>query len=307
MKPIFFSFCLLMSAIFAYAQEPDKALIKVQYNLIHIRDTTQKNKPYTESMVLIAGKNSSWYTSYDKMNLIINNTIRSVEARNSGTPISVPLKPTSSFLQEEYYYYFNEHKFISKEALAIQYLVDEDNDKINWNILKDTLSFSGIACQKAITTFKGRNWIAWFATDLPFSTGPWKLNGLPGLILEAYDNKKEVQFKFGGIENIKPGDLLTDNAHSLPDYMQKGITGVSISTVPIPKEQPGSHGGPVKISQKEYEKLKAASDKDPEGFKAAQYASFGISIPRSSSNGSQSSVQKPPVANINNPIELSKK
>ena len=64
---------------------------------------------------------------------------------------------------------------------------------------KDTASFSGISCQKAAANFENKNWIAWFTPSLPFSSGLNKLNGLPGLIIETYDEDKEITYRFGGM------------------------------------------------------------------------------------------------------------
>ena len=54
----------------------------------------------------------------------------------------------------------------------------------------------------ATTDFRGRHWTAWFATDIPVSDGPWKLGGLPGLILEAYDKGHQYTFTAVGLERV---------------------------------------------------------------------------------------------------------
>ncbi len=36
---------------------------------------------------------------------------------------------------------------------------------------------------------------------LPFNSGPNKLNGLPGLVLEAHDEEKMITYRFGAIDN----------------------------------------------------------------------------------------------------------
>lgn len=54
----------------------------------------------------------------------------------------------------------------------------------------------------ATADFRGRHWTAWFATDIPVSDGPWKLGGLPGLILEAYDKGHQYTFTAVGLERV---------------------------------------------------------------------------------------------------------
>ena len=38
----------------------------------------------------------------------------------------------------------------------------------------------------ATTHFRGRDWKVWFSEEIPLPLGPWKLGGLPGLILAAH-------------------------------------------------------------------------------------------------------------------------
>lgn len=58
----------------------------------------------------------------------------------------------------------------------------------------DTLQIAGYTCWKATTRFRGREWTAWYAPELPLPYGPWKLVGLPGLIMKAYDDQKFFDF-----------------------------------------------------------------------------------------------------------------
>ncbi|MCX8525218.1 GLPGLI family protein [Chryseobacterium formosus] len=71
----------------------------------------------------------------------------------------------------------------------------KSTDKMNWKLLNDTKVEGQYKLQKATTTFGGRNWIAWFSTDVNLSEGPYKFRGLPGLIFEIEDDKKNFIFK----------------------------------------------------------------------------------------------------------------
>ncbi len=68
--------------------------------------------------------------------------------------------------------------------------------EIHWLISEEKKMIDAYECQKATTTFRGRNYTAWFTRKIPISNGPWKLHGLPGLILEFQtdDNKFSMQY-----------------------------------------------------------------------------------------------------------------
>lgn len=88
-----------------------------------------------------------------------------------------------------------------------QYILNEPYPELNWKISNDTLTIGGYSCQKATVSFKGRAYTAWFSPELPFPFGPWKLLGLPGLILYVADSRSEVVFQFVGFEKLEHANL----------------------------------------------------------------------------------------------------
>jgi GLPGLI family protein len=317
-KTFLTTFLAITCATAALAQNPDKALARVRYTFSHLQDTTQKDKVYTENMLLVIGKNASVYTSYDKININlerekqIQEQIKNQAGSNNfkltiGSP-GTPQKLTSPL---DYFYYTNENKFFTKERVFNNYLIEEDAPKINWKITKDTATFSGVKCQKATANFKGRTWIAWFAPDMPFQSGPWKLNGLPGLIIEAVDQTGTVQFKFAGIDNIKPEEanaattegpkIMTPSGGTLPMGNIMGMDGNSYlgAEIKLPTDA-------IKTSKKELDKLKEAMKKDPQGFMNAQMAAQGVQMGVTRNVRVNTSGETKMIV-INNPIELPEK
>jgi len=62
---------------------------------------------------------------------------------------------------------------------------------MEWKLESEEKTVGGIPCKRATVRFKGRHYVAWYAPSIPISNGPWKLGGLPGLILEASDVQGE--------------------------------------------------------------------------------------------------------------------
>ena len=63
-----------------------------------------------------------------------------------------------------------------------------------WDVEEGDTLICGYQCQKASTAFGGRKWNVWYTLDVPYSDGPWKLCGLPGLIMKADDDKGDYSF-----------------------------------------------------------------------------------------------------------------
>lgn len=85
----------------------------------------------------------------------------------------------------------------------------KDEPKIKWRIENETQKSSSLQLQKATAKFGGRNWIAWFSKDIPFQEGPYKFHGLPGLIVELYDDKKNYHFSLNKSENFTETQLIS--------------------------------------------------------------------------------------------------
>lgn len=65
----------------------------------------------------------------------------------------------------------------------------------NWKLVNETKVINTINCKKAEVTFKGRNWIAWYSSEIPLPYGPYKFSGLPGLIVKITDDKGDFDFE----------------------------------------------------------------------------------------------------------------
>lgn len=96
-----------------------------------------------------------------------------------------------------------------KEILFYDYLgnniviVKDDYNELKWNITEETKLIGNHKCIKATVVYRGRKWVAWFAPDITLPYGPWKMHGLPGIIMELYDETERYMWSISKIEYIK--------------------------------------------------------------------------------------------------------
>lgn len=104
---------------------------------------------------------------------------------------------------------FKAQKMITRELrFKTPIILKEKLPKIKWELENEEKKIGSFTCNKATAKFRGRNYIAWYTTDLPMPIGPWKLQGLPGTIVQAFDDTNTVQFF---LTSVKTKNTAEDN------------------------------------------------------------------------------------------------
>lgn len=83
------------------------------------------------------------------------------------------------------------------------YTYSEPTESFRWQIHGDTVTISGMLCQKATIDWGGRHWVAWFTSEIPINNGPYKFQGLPGLIVSIADDRGFFAFSFVSINQTQ--------------------------------------------------------------------------------------------------------
>lgn len=127
--------------------------------------------------------------------------------------------------------------------------VSEKRPVINWKLEKETKQFGDFTAHKAIGKFRGRTYTAWYILEIPLPYGPWKLNGLPGLIVEAYDERKEMYLYFKSIE-YPTKNKATISQVKRPDSDKEGWKTIKDFENMLRKSLERAYNNTVIISQK---------------------------------------------------------
>ena len=173
----------------------EDALIEVVYKRIKVTDTLLVDSDFkTDYLTLRSGKNiSAFYSARKKTDDSLSN--RSAEYAIASIRDKKTFKETSELEREIVYKNFPSGKVSVYNRYDMEnWKYEELWEKPVWEITDSTAIIGGYECLLAISDYRGRRWFAWFAPDIPISEGPWKLCGLPGLILEACDDKNHYQY-----------------------------------------------------------------------------------------------------------------
>ncbi|MCM1356673.1 MAG: GLPGLI family protein [Staphylococcus sp.] len=78
---------------------------------------------------------------------------------------------------------------------------EEDMPEFDWELTDSVATILGYECRGAVCDFRGRRWNVFYSDEIPVMDGPWKLYGLPGLIMKATDENGHYTFECIGIKS----------------------------------------------------------------------------------------------------------
>lgn len=187
----------------------DTVVKEFYYDYNFQQDSTDISSERYQEMILQIGNHSSKFTAVNK--LYSDSLLCSVKDLDVTTGFNKiwhkmqGLRTHGFCVYNIYKQYPNEGnvRFIGTLGPKSKLQVD-DQIKINWKIEESRDSIIlGYSCQKATCRFAGRDYIAWYTMEIPVSDGPYKFQGLPGLIVRIADVNKEHIFQLHKVKNCK--------------------------------------------------------------------------------------------------------
>lgn len=164
------------------------------------RRHSHEDKHIDETMMLKVGSKSSLFYSYARFRM--DSLIEMDKATGASQEIiQEHMKQGTSQVNYQIFKNYPEGKLTQLEPIAASNFRSEEKTEIPvWELHPDTATFLAYTCYRATCRFRGRNYEAWYTPEIPRSEGPWKLQGLPGLILKASDSRQHYTFVCTGIE-----------------------------------------------------------------------------------------------------------
>ncbi len=211
MRKLILTYLIVFVSGMAYGQSEattftlDKALVKVVYERLMARDTLDPQNIKSDYLTLQAGKKgTAFYCEEHRREDSLEKNNR--EYRMQLLKDKQKSKRLARLEQEVVFRRYDLNQTLSHLRFDItNWILYENLEKPEWKITNGSDVILGFPCIKATTFFRGREWTAFFTPDIPVPEGPWKLCGLPGLILKAYDSKKHYSYEAKDINTSSPG------------------------------------------------------------------------------------------------------
>ncbi len=179
----------------------DSANLKITYTLAWKQDTNNLEQVRHEDMILLVGKKISLFMSKNFYTLGIIGRKAERESRLSEFFDGGEMKNFRTRYAYRIFKNYPTGRITYADKVMPSFLqYDEKLDVFEWQLTNKVDTIGDYVAHCAYTEYGGRNWIAWYTTDIPLSDGPYKFRGLPGLIIRLYDDQKHYTFDMKKME-----------------------------------------------------------------------------------------------------------
>lgn len=190
MKRLFITAIAVAAASAVHSAKPveilDTMRIECRYAFTYSTDTTATDKVKRDDMVLrTSGENSCFLSlATERADSLISTYDLNA---NDGATLAMALANTDRLRGGENWSVTRNAAGQTTVTAKIveKYYYTEPTDDIEWSIGEDTATVMSYLCRKATARYNGLLWTVYFTEEIPVAEGPWKLHGLPGLILRA--------------------------------------------------------------------------------------------------------------------------
>jgi len=185
-----------------FAQKKSKFNYKITYNYTFQIDSIDVNNTESETMLLLLSPQKSYF--YSESIAVKDSIFQGKTLENMGGSIG--------FNKLRQQIPRNRVKFQilkTKDSLSLNYYQKiklttytyHEKYSLEWKLIDEQKDIAGYTCNKATLNYAGRDYIAWYTYSIAITDGPYKFQGLPGLILEIADTKNQHHFLVTKIEN----------------------------------------------------------------------------------------------------------
>lgn len=235
---------ILLIAVFSVANAQETAN-RFFYELTYAPNKDSLGKKNKEMMILDITKDKSIYRDYlaVSQDSILKAEVEAMQ--KAGV-----FKDLSKTIKQPKFMHVITKTYPSMEISYADYILQDkvsykESNPFDWKVSTEKAKIGEYNAQKATTSFAGRNWTAWFSTEIPFQDGPYKFSGLPGLIVKVEDDAKNYSWELKGNKKI-------DN-YSQESYSEKLM------------KQFGQGKNNLEVSRDKFEQMYSAYKKDPFG------------------------------------------
>ena len=137
-----------------------------------------------------------------------------------------------------------------------RYQYKEDCPALKWTLAEGDTVIADYHCKKATTRLFGRDYIAWYSTDVNLPYGPYKFNGLPGLIFKVSDTQKNFIFTLCGLKKATSYSPIYLHKEDIVQTSRKDVRQIYKNYCDSPGAALVSDGS-VQVSKEDLAKVKA--------------------------------------------------